>query len=79
MYNVKRHWVRWQTTRRKTVSVTLARESSAVFDDVHHHGERALKAGDFKTLGDAIAVERRLIQGQREAIYARIDGFRSAP
>ena len=39
-----------------------------VFNDVHRHGTAALRAGDYKGFGDAIAVERSLIEEQREDI-----------
>lgn len=53
--------------------VSRIRELRAVFRDVHKHGQAALKEGNYKQFGDAIAVERNLIQEQSKAIKAQND------
>jgi hypothetical protein len=48
--------------------VTRVREMTLVFRDAHKFGTAALKARDYKTFGEAIAVERSLIQEQAAEI-----------
>lgn len=57
---------------KRRADLTLIRDLHAVFRDVHTHGQRALTEGNLKAFGEAIAVERSLIQEQRQAIDARI-------
>jgi hypothetical protein len=53
--------------------VEHARELKAVFKDAHAYGTRALRAGDLKSFGETIAVERRVIDEQRRDIEAQRD------
>ena len=53
-----------------------ARELRRVFMDAHRHGTRALRSGDLKGFSDAIAVERSLIDEQREVIEQQLGATR---
>ncbi len=53
---------------KRPAGVALLRDLRATFRDVHQHGERALQEGDLTTFGEAIAMERGLIQEQRKLI-----------
>ena len=44
------------------------RELQAVFKEVHQHGSKALKAGDYKTFAAAVEQEKSLILEQQAAI-----------
>jgi hypothetical protein len=44
------------------------RDLNLVFQDAHKYGTAALRVGDYKGFGEAIAVERSLIQEQRAEI-----------
>jgi hypothetical protein len=53
--------------------------SAPTFREVHRRGERALKAGDYKTFGEAVAAERSLIQQQRDIIQRTLQAVRPNP
>jgi len=49
------------------------RDLSLVFRDAHAFGTRALQSGDYESFADTIAVERGLIDEQRDAIEKQRD------
>ncbi len=53
-------------------SFRAVRDLHEVFREVHQHGRKAFLAGDYKTFGEAIAIERTLIEEQRTLAKKRL-------